>query len=98
MRKERIELERLYNLVQPDRLVVDVRHDQGWQPIAIFEERQKATDEQEGLRVMAATVYLNDQRLNAMHPENDKQYHLAQLICAAVNALPGLLMAAPEGE
>lgn len=88
---ERLALERLYNLVQPARLVVDPRHDQGWQAIAIFEEKIKGTDEQAGLRVQAATVHPNDARLNALHPENEKQYHLAQLICAAVNALPELL-------
>ena len=90
-RDERLALERLYNLVQPSRLVADPRHDQGWQPIAIFEEVLRESEESDGLRVQAATVHLNDQRLNALHPENDKQYHFAQLICAAVNALPGLL-------
>lgn len=98
MKPDLLELERPYNLVQPDRLVADVRHDQGWAPIAIFEERIRATDDVAGLRVMAATVYLNDRRLNAMHPENDKQYHLAALICAAVNALPELLMRGTGGS
>jgi hypothetical protein len=29
-RDERLALERLYNLVQPSRLIADPRHDQGW--------------------------------------------------------------------
>lgn len=88
-REEWLRLQRLYNMVQPDKLRADVRHDQGWKPIAIFECRDE--NDETTLRVQCATVYLNDQRLNALHPENEKQYHLAELLCAAVNSLPEII-------
>ena len=93
---DRMRLERLYNLVHPSYLVSGMRHDDGYEPIALFEQRIKATDEEDGLRVQIGTVYRNDQRLPSLHPDNEREYHFAQLICAAINALPDLLKPRPS--
>ena len=86
-----LRLQRLYNLVQPDRLVTGLKHDDGYQPIAVFEERIKATDDEVGLRVQVATVYRNDQRKPSLHPDNEREYHMAELICACVNAIKPIM-------
>ncbi|MGQ0721038.1 MAG: hypothetical protein ACT4PE_05620 [Candidatus Eiseniibacteriota bacterium] len=86
-----LRLQRLYNLVQPDRLVVGLKHDEGYQPIAVFEERIKATDDEAGLRVQVATVYRNDQSKPTTHPDNEREYHFASLICEAVNAIKPIM-------
>ena len=85
---ERLRLERLYNLVRPSHLVTGLRDGDGYQPIALFEQKIKASDENAGLRVQVATVYRNDQTKPPTHPDNDREYHFAELLCAAVNALP----------
>ena len=90
-RDEWLRLQRLYNLVQPDRLITGLKHDDCYQPIAIFEERIKATDEQDGLRVQVATVYRNDQSKPSLHPDNEREYHMAELLCACVNSIKPIM-------
>ena len=92
-RDDWLKLQRLYNLVQPDRLDVGLRDDgeRGYVPIGIFEERIKGTEEEAGLRVQVATVYRNDQRKPSTHPDNEREYHFAALICAAVNAIKPIM-------
>ena len=94
---EWIKLERLWNLVQPGRITVDPRTDRGWKPIALFEEAIKATDEETGLRVQVGSVWPNDARLNPLHPDNEKQYHMANLIAESVNAMGRLLRERAQG-
>ncbi len=86
-----LRLQRLYNLVQPDRLLTGVRDDGTYQPFAILEEKIRATDDEAGLRVQIATAYRNDQRKAPMHPDNDREYHMAELICACVNAIKPIM-------
>lgn len=97
-RDEWLRLERLYNLVQPDRIVTGLRSDGGYDPIALFEERIKATDDVDGLRVQIATVHRNDMRKQPTHPDNEREYHMAELLCVCVNALPDMIRERQQRE